>query len=319
VVTPPISGRVEITPDQRAKERSILFAILLDGVMGTALTTVAVFGGSLTMMAEALRGALNYLMECFSFLLMRRVHRGALADMEFGAGKVEQVANALVGSSMLMAAAWIGVGVVRIVTGQRELGSPLGLACAAMFGAVNFYVNLLAWDSVRRAAATGTDSLIMQAQLNLRLVKLWSSLVVGVSLTIAALSTDDVIVAFADGLGSLFVAGYLAVNAIAELRSSIPDLLDRSAGKGVRQVVARALAAHSADYSQVHRSRSRRSGHVTFIEIALGFDMSLSIAEVDRRIEALKQTIRQSLNDAEISIVASSAAPEPLPALAPNS
>src|SRR6185436_812988 len=146
-----------------------------------------------------LRGFINYAMELFSFVLMRRVHRGVLVEMEYGSGKVEQVANFLIGGSMLVAAGWIGIGVVRLATGERELGSPFGLACSAIFGALNFYANLLAWDAVRRAAASGTDSLIMQAQLTVRWVKLLSSFVVAVGLTIAALSTDDVIVALADG------------------------------------------------------------------------------------------------------------------------
>jgi cation diffusion facilitator family transporter len=297
----------EITANQRAKERSILFAIAMDSVMLATFIAVGILGGSLTIMAESLRGGLGLLLECFTLLVLRRIHRGVLVDMEYGSGKLEQVANFMIGASMLMASAWISWAVLRILTGQRTLGTPAGLAFAAMIGMVNVYVNVLAWDSVRRAAAGGS-SLIVDAQVTLRRVKLATSVVVSISLTVAALSTDDVIVAWADSLGSLFVATYLVINAMSVLREAVPDLLDRSAGKEVQQVVKRALAAHSGHYTRLDRFRSRRSGRTTFIEIALGFDLTLTMAEAQRRMETIKDAIRQELEGVEISIVTSSAA-----------
>jgi hypothetical protein len=49
--------------------------------------------------------------------------------------------------------------------------APLGLALAAIVGALNAYINFLAWDRMRRAAA-GESSLVMQGQVNARRVKL---------------------------------------------------------------------------------------------------------------------------------------------------
>jgi divalent metal cation (Fe/Co/Zn/Cd) transporter len=295
-----------LTDDQRTKEQSILFAISMDTAMFILVVTAAVIGGSLTMLAEALRGSLGYLLECFTFLVLRRIHRGVLVDMEYGSGKLEQVANVMIGASMLIAAGWIGIGVLKIASGQRSIGTPAGLTFAAMVGMLNLYVNVLAWDAVRRAAAAN-DSLIMSAQLTLRWVKMIASVVVIISLTVAAVSTDEAIVAFADAVGSLFVATYLVIESIAVLRSALPDLLDRSAGERVRETVTRSLTARSADYARINGFRSRRSGRVTFIEIALAFDVALTIAEVNRRIETLKATISEELGEAEISVIATAA------------
>lgn len=295
-----------LSADQRAKERSILFAIAMDTAMFILVFSVALIGGSLTLLAESLRGILGYLLECFTFLLLRRIHRGVLVEMEYGSGKVEQIANVVIGVSMLIAAGWVGVGVLRIASGQRGVGTPAGLAFAAMVGALNLYVNVLAWDAVRRAAAAN-DSMIMQAQLTLRWVKMLASVVVLCSLTVAALSSDDAIVAAADALGSLFVATYLAIQSIGVLRSAVPDLLDRSAGKDVRDIVTRSLASHSADYTSANGFRSRRAGRTTFIEIALGFDVALTMAEVNQRIEKLKAAISEEVGGAEISVIASAA------------
>lgn len=304
----PELAAIGLTSDQRAKERSVAIAIAMDVTMFVSFMTVSVVGGSFTLMAESIRGGLGILLECFSYVVLRRIHRGVLEALDYGSGKLEQVANLVIGASMLFAATWIVVGALRILSGDRGVGTPIGLACAAIAGMVNIYVNLLAWDGMRRAAAQG-DSLIMQAQLLLRRTKLFASLIIGIGLTVAAFSTDELIVAWSDALGSLFVAGYMTVNALKVLRTTLPDLLDRSAGIEIRQAVDRGLTRHADAYAQLHRVRSRRAGRTAFVEISLGFDPSLSMAEVDRRVEALKTTLREEIDNVEISILASAAPP----------
>ena len=118
-------------------------------------------------MADSIRAGLGTLLECFSFVVLRRIHRGTLVDLDYGTGKLEQVANLVIGASMLGGAVWIVVGALSILSGDRELGTPIGLAFAAIAGMVNVYENLLALDGMRRAAAQG-DSLLMEAQVVLR-------------------------------------------------------------------------------------------------------------------------------------------------------
>jgi divalent metal cation (Fe/Co/Zn/Cd) transporter len=292
-----------VTPEQLAEERSLLFALVADVGILTAFLLVGLFGGSLTLTAEFIRGSLMNMIELFALVVMRRIHRGVLADLEFGTGKLEQIANLVIGVGMLGGAAWIVVKALAIVVGERTVGAPLGLALAAIAGALNAYVNLLAWDAMRRAARSGS-SLVMLGQLQARVVKLVSSLVVTVTMTIAALSTDNVVVAWADAGGSIFVAVFIFANAIAMLQSGVPDLLDRSAGTAVRAAVERTLAHHAGEYRRLDRLRSRRSGRVVFIEIALSFEAGLTIAEVNRRIEILRQAMSREIEHADISILA---------------
>jgi cation diffusion facilitator family transporter len=303
-VTAGIASHAGITPDALAKERSIAFALVADTAILVALVTVGVLGGSLTIMAEAIRGTLMAAIEAFSLLVLRRIHRGVLTDFEFGPGKLEQVANLAIGAGLLGGAIWIAVNAVEIVTGGRPVGTPFGLALAAILGAVNTYINVLAWDGMRRAAQ-GERSLIMQAQLNARIVKLISSLFVQLTMTIAAVSTDDVVVAWADAVGSFFVVGFIVVNAVRILRAGFPDIIDRAVEEQVQHAINRALARHFENYDRFHRVRSRRSGERVFVEVSLGFDGGLTMSEVDRRITALTATMRHEIAHADIAILAS--------------
>jgi divalent metal cation (Fe/Co/Zn/Cd) transporter len=300
-----IAAQPPITPEHRAQERAIGFALTADMTILTVMTLVALLGGSLTLMAESVRAILMNAIEAFAFLVMRRIHRGALIGFEYGAGKLEQAANLAIAAGMLGGAGWIALGALAMATGERPAGTPLGLALAAIVGAINTYINVVAWDAVRRAAH-GETSLIMDGQLTARTVKLVSSLFVQLCLTVAALSTDDVIVAWADAIGALFVVGFIVVTAVGLLRVGFADLVDRAVEEEVQQAINRALAHHFADYERFDRVRSRRSGRRVFIELALGFDSGLTMAEVDRRIAALTTTLRGEIADADIAIQASS-------------
>jgi divalent metal cation (Fe/Co/Zn/Cd) transporter len=301
---------------QRTQERSMVFALSTDLVLLFAMTLAGFVGGSLTMMAETVRGWLSHALDWFSLGVLRRVHRGVIADVDFGAGKVEQIANVVIAGGMLIGAGWIVLRVFQLWAGMRPLGTPIGLAFGAIVGMVNVYVNVLAWDSVRRAL-TRDASPIMDTQLRQRWVTLVSSAVVSVGLTVSALSTDDVIVAWADSLGTLFVASYMVVNAFEVLRDSLPDLLDRSAGADVRACVQRVLARHAGEYARARRVRTRRSGRTRFIELDLGFTPGTTMAEVDRCARAIAAEIRAELPDVDLALVASAAAPEGNPAATP--
>ena len=128
------------------------------------------------------------------------------------------------------------------------------------------------------------------------------------TMTIAALSTDNVVVASADAAGSVFVAAFMVINGSDMLRTGIPDLLDRSAGKSVRDTVDRVLAGSAGDFQRLDRVRSRRSGRVVVVEIVLSFEPGLTIAEVNRRIAALKQSMANEIEHADISILTTGAA-----------
>lgn len=299
------AGRVQIAPEQAAEEHALFLALFADCFMLTTWILVGVLGGSLTVIAEALRGALMMSTEVFAYFLMRRLHRGQLTDLEFGTGKLEQVANFLIGGGMLVGAAWIFSGALSIIAGERNLSTPIWLAVGALTGAINVVVNFTSWDGMRRAVRQ-ESSLVMLAQYKSRTVKLFASCFVILALTVAALAPDEVVVAWADAIGSTFVAGFIVVNAIDILRDCIPDLLDRSAGRTVRDSVERALARHETEFRRMQRLRSRRSGRAVFVELTLDFEETLSMGEVNRRILRIRETLLAEIEHGDISILPAS-------------
>jgi divalent metal cation (Fe/Co/Zn/Cd) transporter len=302
---PAAADRDRLTPEQRGKERSLLFGLVADLHIWAAIGVAGFLGGSLTSIAEWVRGGLMNAIEGYALLVLRRIHRGSLAQFEFGAGKLEQVCNLAIALGMLAGSAWIAYGAMGLLLRGETHGSPLGLALAAALGAVNTLINFVAWDEVRRAAAAGGErSVIMQAQVQARLTKLVSSLVVQVSMTVAATARDAVIAAWADGLGALFVAVYLFATALPMLRAGLPDLLDRSLDEAAQIAILRVLARHFDLYDRLVGVRTRRAGAKLFVEIGLGFAGHLAMDEVDGRMAAIRATALAEIEGVEVTILA---------------
>jgi divalent metal cation (Fe/Co/Zn/Cd) transporter len=292
-----------LTDQQRARERSIQIALVMDGAMIALYALAAILAGSVTMIAELVRGMLMTAIEVFALLVMRRIHRGRIAILEFGSHKLEQLVNLLIAGGMLAGAAWILLDVVALVQGDEAPGSPAGFAFSAIAAGVNLYVNAMAWDGMRRAARGG-GSLIMQGQLQARVVKLVSSAFVQLTLTIATLSSDATVIVCADAVGAIFVCGFIVHSAVGMLRAGLPDLIDQSVTEEFQAAINRMLAKHFDDYDRLDQVRTRRSGERVYAEVALAFQSTLTIGEVNARIDAMKASLREEIGEADISILA---------------
>ena len=68
-----------VTPAQHAREVSVAQGLAMDMAILTCLVVVGVLGGSLTIIAESIRGAFMNACEGLALVVMHRVHRGKLS------------------------------------------------------------------------------------------------------------------------------------------------------------------------------------------------------------------------------------------------
>jgi len=300
-----VAGPHALTEHQHAQEQSIRFALVLDCGMLAALIATALLSGALTIVAELVRGTMVLTLEAFAFVMMRRIHRGRTVAFEFGSGKIEQTANLLLAGGMLFGAGWIALGAVDLLAGHGGVASPGGYALGCLFAAANTWENAVAWDAMRRAER-GTGSVIMKGQLHVRLVKVISSLLVLTALTIATLASDPLVSAWADAGGALVVTAFITQSAVGMIRAGLPDLLDQSVNEDFQIAINRVLARHFDDYDRLDRVRTRRAGHVVHAEVAVAFRADLTIAEVNRRIDAMKASLDEEIPGVDVSVIAAS-------------
>ncbi|HVS03482.1 MAG TPA: cation transporter [Thermoanaerobaculia bacterium] len=290
-----------LLPHQRARERAVLLVIVLD-VFGAA--GVVVFGalaGSLTLLADGLRGNLLNLVEVYAWVTMRRIHRRQFVDYEFGTGKIERLVNVAIALSLLAAAAWV-VWMALVHAGGAPPSSALFYAVGLLFAELNLAINLYGLVSFVRANE-GDPSLILSSQIDARMVKTLSTLVVVGVVVASGLIPDPTVGSFLDAVGSLFVAAIMVKTAARQLRESLPDLLDRTLTDPNQHAVYRVLAENFHAFDDIVDVRSRRSGQQLFVEIQLGFSAETTMERAAMVQRSIAEQVRTALADAQVSVV----------------
>ena len=289
-----------LTPEQRGRERALILVAVLDGTLVGLLLVVGVLGGSLTCTAEALRGGLVDLIALVSLFVMRRLHRGTLLGFDFGTGKIEQLCSLAIAVALAISAVWVAHDAIELIASEHSDATPLALTLAAVTGALNVCINVIAWDEVRRATR-GRPSAIMRSQLRSRWTKLLSSLTVQVTMTLAAVAKDPMLAAMADAVGALVVCGVMAVAARDLFAESLPDLLDRSMDPLARPALRQAMAGLPGFVLSGFRSRGTARAFV--LEVMLACPPGTEVRALGEAERRLGLELRRLLPEVELSLV----------------
>jgi divalent metal cation (Fe/Co/Zn/Cd) transporter len=291
---------VALSAEQRGRERALILVALLDGTLVFLLLLVGTLGGSLTCVAEALRGGLVDLIALMSLVVMRRLHRGMLRGFDFGTGKIEQLCSLTIAAALAVSAVWVARDAIVLVMSEHSDATPLALTLAAVTGALNVCINVIAWDEVRRATR-GRPSAIMRAQLRSRWTKLLSSLTVQLTMTLAAVAKDPMLAAMADAVGALLVCAVMALAAKDLLAESLPDLLDRSMDAVARPALEQAMAALPGFALAGFRSRGTSRAFV--LEVALACPAGTEVRALAEAERWLAGELRRRLPEIEVTLI----------------
>lgn len=299
------------TGSRQRQERAIAFGLGADLLLFFPYAAIAVLTGSVSILAEVLRGALMIVTEALGLHTLRRINRGRTGAYEYGLGKTERAVSGAVGAMLVAAAAFV---LYRLAT--KEAGAEpsllLGMASTALT-VLNLLSNVMPMIPLWRASRED-PSVTAVTQLRARLAKTVSSLAVVACVAIDAFSDDRGVALVADVVGGLVGAGFMIVIGIGLIREMLPDLLDRALAEPVQMAVNRTLAAFFDDYDELERVRTRRAGSVPHIEITIRFDPARTMGETSEICERMKEALRRSIPAADIVIVALSRGPRMSPA-----
>ena len=290
-----------LTAEQAGREHALAKAAVLDFACVAMLLALGLGAGSLTNLAEGIRGGLMTVVDLVALTVLRRLHRGTLAGFDFGTGKIEQLVSIGIALSLVGGALWVGMDAVETALTGHSDATPLGLSLAAVSGAINFFTNFVAWENVRQATR-GRPSSIMRAQLRARTTKLFCSVVVQITMTVAAAAKDPVIVAGADALGALLVCGVMARAAWELTAQAVPDLLDRSTSHIAGPALQRAADALPSGFS-LESFRSRGTPHALVLEVALACAPGTDVATAQRAERSLAAALAAALPETQLSLV----------------
>lgn len=294
--------RDRLNQAERRRETSMALSLGADFGLMLLYVGLSIWSGSLTLLADTVRGILMFLLGCYAFTVLRRVHRKRLAAYEFGTGKLEQFANFLIGAALLLGAVWVTGRTADTILSPPPAASGTRLLLAMAASMLNLLINLLAFWALWRAGRDGT-SLIMRGQIRARFSKLVTSAIVTVAIGVSAAVPGSPVSRAADILGSGFVVCVMLFAGVSLLREALPDLLDRALDEARQTAINQVLIRHYDRYETLERVRSRQAGTRLYVEIGLGFDARLSFGEVASICREMAEHLRELVPGADVTVV----------------
>lgn len=287
-------------PAERARERSMLLGAVLDCGIVVPMLAAGVWANSLTLIGESLRAVLLIALELYLLVMLRRIHRGRMAEYEYGAAKLEQFGNLLVGAAMLLGASWVlGTAALRLAAPPRQ--PALGMAAAALVAALNVGINAVVFHAIWRAGRDGT-SIILAGQIRSRLAKLIASGLAALAIAANAVWGEGTVGRVADTTGSVLVAVTMVALGAGMWREALPHLVDRRLDEARQVAINRVLARHFAAYEALGPVRSRLVGRGAAVELTLGFAPARPIGEIQRVVDAVAADLRDLIPGAQVTV-----------------
>ena len=279
-----------------------------DVLLCTPILVIAIWSGSLTLLADAMRACLLTLLELFAYLVMRRIHRGRLPSYQYGSGKIESFLNLVIGAALVLSGIWIlALGVLSLL--QPPQPSPLGFSVAAATGAVNTTQNAWMFVTFLGARRLGA-SILIDGQVRTRLLKVVSSASATLAILVSSMFAGQIAGSVADLVGSAIVVQMMLWTAYQLIAGALPDLMDRMLDPSQLTRVNRVLLCNFDRIDAIHHVRSRRCGVMKYIEIGVGFSADRRMGEIDAINQSLKKELEAQIPDARVTLVAVSVASE---------
>src|SRR5690606_17037644 len=285
---------------ERKQERTLALNIALDISIFLPHVYVGLASESWTIIAEFLRGGLLIVISLVAYLTLRRIHRNRLSVYDYGAGKLERSIAILIACLLIIIS---GMLLWRVSGLAPQAKPPLYLASFAIgLVIVNFGANCLQlWSLYQAYRASG--SLIVGAQYQARWVMTIASVFVVTAVTISMITSDAELAQRADQLGTVTVIAIMVWSAIAMLRDSLPDMLDRSLPESLQQAVNRVLARNIDGFEQLGRIRTRRAGSVMHVAAELLFDEERCLGEAPLLADQMRRQLAQEIQGVDAVIV----------------
>ncbi|WP_025821863.1 cation efflux pump FieF [Shewanella marina] len=266
--------------------------------MATALTLITIkliawqYSGSASMLASLTDSFADGLASLVNFIAIRYAIAPADDDHRYGHGKAEPLA-ALAQSAFIL-----GSAVLLLLHGVDRLLDPVpvekpmvGIIVSVIAIVLTFALVLLQ----RRALAKTNSTVIAADALHYR-----SDLLLNAGVLIALVLAQQGFI-WADGLFALLIALYIGLQAIELGHESIQSLLDREVDDDLRDKVI-ALIEQDPDIYGYHDLRTRQAGKMTFIQVHLELDGSLTLNQSHAIADQFEREVHAAFEHVEIIV-----------------
>jgi len=285
---------------RRAAFASVSVSLFLVGIKTFAYFT----SHSVALLASLADSALDLFTSSLNLVAIRSALTPADAEHRFGHGKAEPLAGLAQGAFISASALFLVIQAVNRILAPEPIDNSLQ-ALVVMCIAIACAIGLILYE---RKVVARTGSLAVEADQTHYL----GDLATNIGVVVALLLSSGLGWTLADPLIALAVAGVMLFTALGVGRQSFHQLMDRELPDEERARIRRIALSHGA-VKNVHDLKTRMAGLSTFIQMHLGLDPKMSLADAHTVSDAVEQALLEAYPGAEVIIHQDPAGLEPLP------
>jgi cation diffusion facilitator family transporter len=250
--------------------------------------------GSAALYSDALESIVNLVTALVALYAIHIAHQPADRRHQFGHHKAEYFSSVLEGVLIVVAAllilheAYDALVTPRILS---HLGAGLGLNAAAALLNAGWCAFLIGWGRRQRSPALVADGWHL-------LTDVVTSVGVLVGLGLAVLTGWHVL----DPLLAAFVALNILWAGWRLVRESVGGLMDEAVTAEVAHRIRQVIAANAEGAIEAHDVRTRRAGHVSFIEFHLVVPGVMTVAASHGICDRLEAALAEAVPGAQVLI-----------------
>ena len=284
-----------------AKDRArlALWSVITTGISLIPTGYAAYLSTSVTLVADLLQCAVEFLAIFLSWLVMNKIAREDSSRFNYGYGKLEQF------SRVVVAFALSGSGIVALSIAIHRILEPAVVSdylFGLIFAALSVLGNL-AFCLMHLRFHRAHPSPVSDAQWKLFRAKTFATTLVLLTLSGSALFGEHPWSVYFDPVGSITLAVILFHSAYGLFADSMSDLFDRAVAEQIQLIIMRALIKNESGYTGFREVRTRRSGNVVFVQIVLTFNETSKLGEVRDITKQIESEIRTLIPNSDVTVI----------------
>ena len=276
-------------------------SVISNSVLIIVKVTAGIVMGSVSIISEAAHSAVDLLAAAIAFFSVKNSGKPADSDHPFGHGKIENISGTIEAALIFLAAGWIIYEAIGRFLHPRPLES-VGWGIAVML--FSCIVNIAVSENLFRVGKE-TDSVALQADAwHLRTDVFTSAGVMGGLLVIwvGERMIPGMHFHWIDPLAAIAVA-FLIVHAAWRLTiESARDLLDTTLPDAESDAIKDLIASRHPEVHGYHKLRTRKSGHMRFVEFHMLVDPGMTVERSHRITDEITGMIAERLPHSTVTI-----------------
>jgi ferrous-iron efflux pump FieF len=278
---------------ERLKRNATMAAVAVATILIAIKFWAWVATDSVAMLASLLDSAVDLLASTVNLIAVRHALTPADREHRFGHGKAEAIAGLGQAAFITMSAMFLFYeSISRLITPQRIDESTTGLIVIGVSIALTVALVLYQRHVIRRTRSLAIDADHLHYA---------SDIASNLGVVLALVLAGQFGFAIADPLIGLAIGAVIAWTAFSIVRGAYNELMDREFDDADRQRIKDIVKAHR-DVVSMHELRTRRAGHLSFIQLHLELPPGMTLAEAHRISDDVERAIEAAFPDTEVLI-----------------